>query len=55
MASKRDQDPRDADRQAELDRQAAVEKAVHDATHDKAGKPIPIAANPPITLVEGKP
>lgn len=43
------------DRQDELDRQAAVEKAVHDATHDDAGDPLPLPRPDGITIVEGKP
>lgn len=49
MADKADKAPEDtraADRQAELDRQAAVQKAIDGVTRDKAGNPIPIVVNP---------
>lgn len=57
-------DQREAQRQAELKRQADVVQAVHDATHDSAGNPIPLGvadhlpalpAPAGITIVKGKP
>lgn len=50
-------DPRDKDRADELERQATVEQAVHDATHGKDGEPIPIVLPEPpgVTVFEGKP
>lgn len=53
-------DPRQKARAAELERQKAVVDAVHAATHDANGKPIPLGVvdlpQPPgITVVEGKP
>lgn len=55
MADKKE--PRDKDRDAELARQQDVVDAVHDATHDKKGNPIPIELPQPpgIRVVEGKP
>lgn len=43
MAKDKDEkDPRQEARDAELARQEKVAKAIHDATHDKDGNPIPI-------------
>lgn len=43
------------DRKIEDDRNKAVVDAVHDATHDKKGNPIPLPQPPGITVVEGRP
>lgn len=43
-------EPKDKDREAELKRQEDVRKAVHDATHDKSGKPTPIIAEFPTAV-----
>lgn len=46
MAAK-DKEPRDKDREAEEKRQQDVIDAVHDATHDSKGNPIPIVVEIP--------
>lgn len=60
MADSKPKDTTKGDQAAELKRQAAVEDAVHAATHDKDGDPIPLGGaelpQPPgIKVVEGKP